>query len=276
MPIGRDDLVAVEAGYGAKSAMIRDLVTRLNLGFEAVVFVDDNPIELAEVNAALPAVTTLAFPAAEDDMPAFLDRLAQLFRRDQVTAEDLARTDLYRRMAETAPPAEGGSSGDVAGFLRSLDMRLVIRDARQGDRSRAVQLINKTNQFNLNGRRFEDAEVASMLAAGGRLFTAKLDDRSGTHGEILACLIDAKGAVEAFVLSCRVFQRRVEHAFLAWLLRQPGAPRTLRFAPTDRNEPMRQFLADPAFEGGAEIAIDAGAFLAGHGEDLALFALETV
>lgn len=276
MPIGRDDLVAVEAGYGAKSAMIRDLVARLNLGLDAVVFVDDNPVELAEVGAALPAVTTLAFPAAEDEMPAFLDRLARLFRRNQVTAEDLARTDLYRRMAETAPPAAGGSAGDVVAFLRSLEMRLTIRDASQGDRTRAVQLINKTNQFNLNGRRFEDAEVAAILAAGGRLLTAKLDDRSGTHGEILACLIDADGVVEALVLSCRVFQRRVEHAFLAWLLHQAGAPRALSFAPTERNEPLRQFLDHPAFaaDGQGLVAIDGAAFLQAHGDDLALFALE--
>lgn len=276
MPIGRNDLVAVEAGYGAKSAMIRDLVARLNLGLEAVVFIDDNPVELAEVSAALPAVTTLAFPSAEDDLPAFLDRLAQLFRRDHVTGEDLSRTELYRRMAATAPPPANNAPGDVLGFLRSLDMRLTIRDASQGDRARAVQLINKTNQFNLNGRRYDDAEVAAMLAAGGRLFTAKLDDRAGSHGEILACLIGADGVIEALVLSCRVFQRRVEHAFLAWLLQQPGAPSLLRFAATERNEPLRQFLADPAFKPTVDgnIAVDATAFLGTHGDNLSLFALE--
>lgn len=276
MPVGHNDLVAVEAGYGAKSAMIRDLVARLNLGPEAVVFVDDNPVELAEVGAALPAVTTLAFPAAEGELPAFLDRLAALFRRDHVTAEDLARTDLYRRMAETNPVKGSGAAGDVEGFLRGLEMCLAIRDASRGDRARAVQLINKTNQFNLNGRRFEDADVAAMLHAGGRLLTARLDDRSGSHGEILACLIGADGIVEALVLSCRVFQRRVEHAFLVWLLQQPGAPQALRFVATERNEPLRQFLDDSAFASPADglVSIDAATFVHAHRDDLSLFALE--
>ncbi|WP_119417824.1 HAD-IIIC family phosphatase [Desertibaculum subflavum] len=276
MPISRDDLVAVEAGYGAKSAMVRDLVARLNLGLDAVVFVDDNPVELAEVGAALPAVTTLAFPAAEDALPAFLERLAELFRRDHVTAEDLARTELYRRMAESSPAGTTSGAGNVEDFLRGLEMRLAIRDASQGDRTRAVQLINKTNQFNLNGRRFDDAAVATVLQAGGRLLTAKLDDRSGSHGEILACLIGADGIVEALVLSCRVFQRRVEHAFLVWLLEQPGAPRALRFAATDRNEPLRQFLDDPAFAAARDglVSIDTSAFAHAYRNDLSLFALE--
>lgn len=276
MPIGQGDLVALEAGYGAKSGMIRDLATRLNLGLDAIVFVDDNPVELAEVNAALPAVTPLAFPAAEDDLPAFLDRLSGLFRRDHVTAEDLARTDLYRRMAETNPAQAVGEAGNVESFLRGLDMRLRIRDASQGDRARAVQLVNKTNQFNLNGRRFEDTEVATILKSGGRLLTATLDDRSGGHGEILACLVAADGVVEALVLSCRVFQRRVEHAFLAWLLQRPDAPHALRFAATERNEPLRRFLDDPAFtdKGDGLVSIDAARFARAHHDDLSLFALE--
>src|SRR5678810_907093 len=90
------------------------------------------------------------------------------------------------------------------------------------DRSSAASDVYKRqNQFNLNGRRVEDAEVAAILAAGGRLYGASLADRTGSHGEVLACLMDAQGIIRSFVLSCRVFQRRVEHGFLAWLCAQP-------------------------------------------------------
>lgn len=271
MPIGASDMVAVAAGYGAKSAAIATLVKQLNLGLESAVFVDDNPVEIAEVAAALPAVTGVLFPASEDDLPAFLDRLARLFRKREVTAEDKARTEMYRRMAETAP-IEAGQGGDVTGFLKGLEMKLAIRDASTGDRTRAVQLINKTNQFNLNGRRFTDDEVEAMLAAGGKLLTAKLDDKSGSHGEILACLIGADDVMQAIVLSCRVFQRRVEQAFMAWLAVQPFAPKTLNFAETDRNEPLRDFLKDPAFSQAADnsVRFNAAAFRAAHEGDLAL------
>ena len=123
-------------------------------------------------------------------------------------------------------------------------MTLTLQERSQGDRTRAVQLINKTNQFNLNGRRITEAEVAEVVAAGGRLYTASLSDRSGSHGEILACLVSVDGSITAFAMSCRVFQRRVEHAFLAWLASQPHPPSAMEWAGTPRNEPFAQFLRE--------------------------------
>ena len=116
--------------------------------------------------------------------------------------------------------------------------------------------------------------VAQMGFAGGRLYGASLADRTGSHGEILACLMDAGGTIQSFVLSCRVFQRRVEHAFLAWLCAQESPPRRLDFAETARNEPFRMFLRDSAFVSGPEgIDLDARGFVAAHAGTLELFAL---
>ena len=83
--------------------------------------------------------------------------------------------------------------------------------------------------------------------------------------------------MEAIVLSCRVFQRRVEQAFMAWLAAQPFAPKTLNFTETDRNEPLRDFLADPAFSRAADnsVRFDAAAFRAAHEADLALMSVTT-
>lgn len=272
MPLRADDFVAIRAGYGAKSEHLRALAASLNLGVDAIVFIDDNPVELAEVAAAVPGVACLAFPARDDELPAFLDRLARLFDRHQFTAEDAERTELYRRRLAAQPPAE---SAGLADFLKGLAMLLTLRERTGGDATRALQLINKTNQFNLNGIRLEEAEVATLLARGGRLFTATLEDRTGSHGEILACLIEASGRVRALVMSCRVLQRRVEYAFLAWLLgRWEGPPLSFDFVATERNEPVRQFLADPAFTAGpAFCSLDGARFAAAHAEDLALFSL---
>lgn len=270
MPLLADDFVAIRAGYGAKSEHVRALAASLNLGVDAIVFIDDNPVELAEVAAA--GVTCLAFPARDDELPAFLDRLARLFDRHQLTAEDAERTELYRRRLAAQPPAE---SAGLADFLKGLAMRLTLRERTGGDGTRALQLINKTNQFNLNGIRLEQGEVAALLARGGRLFTATLEDRTGSQGEVLACLIEASGRVRALVMSCRVLQRRVEYAFLAWLLgRWEGPPLSFDFAATERNEPVRQFLADPAFTAGPSFwSLDGARFAAAHVEDLALFTL---
>lgn len=265
-----DDFVTILASYHPKSAQVRMLAEGLNLGLDAVVFVDDNPIELAEVEGALPAVTCLEFPGSDDRLPPFVEQLRQLFARRVVTDEDRERTALYRRRAEGLAPAAGAGT-DLRDFLRGLGMKLTIHDRTPGSRDRALQLINKTNQFNINGRRLSEDELRAHLEAGARLYTASLDDRTGSHGEILSCLVTRGGIVESLVLSCRVFQRRVEHAFLNWLATH-DAPRAFRFLETPRNEPARMFFEDPAFrrDAGDLVAFDARAFAERHRDDAAL------
>ena len=136
-----------------------------------------------------------------------------------------------------------------------------------------VQLIDKTKQFNLNGRRYTDEEVGKIVDAGGRLLGVTLSDRTGSHGEILACLIGADGVVQALVMSCRVFQRRVEYAFLAWLGAQPNPPRGLAWAGTPRNAPLREFLSEVAgpLNGDGVVPLDATGLAARYAADLRLF-----
>jgi len=279
MVLRADDFVAILASYQAKSAQISELAKRLNLGLEAFVFIDDNPIELAEVSEALPKVNCIPFPPSEEKLPELLGALRAAFHRETVTAEDQNRTEMYRiRLAGMAPAEATGAN--LATFLSGLEMTLTIHDRGKSDRTRAVQLINKTNQFNLNGKRLIDAEVSAILEKGGRLWGASLKDRHGNHGEILSCLVDEQGCVLSLVMSCRVFQRRVEHAFLAWLSAKTNiAPRSFDFVATERNEPMRMFLKDTAFDGlndgDGVITFDAPRFNATHSADLELFRLET-
>jgi len=243
MPLREEDFVAIVASYHAKSAQISELASRLNLGLDAFVFVDDNPVELTEVSQALPTVRCVAFPHQADALAGFLSELSRLFGRHEITAEDRDRTDLYRRRLEGLTPSTT-SGADISRFLRDLEMTLTLHDRSHDDRTRAVQLINKTNQFNLNGRRVTEPEIAEVVNAGGRLYSASLSDRSGSHGEILSCLVNVDGVITAFAMSCRVFQRRVEHAFLAWLASQAHPLAAMDWASTPRNEPFAQFLRE--------------------------------
>ncbi|HEY8506876.1 MAG TPA: hypothetical protein VIL32_00885, partial [Steroidobacteraceae bacterium] len=264
------------ATYHSKSAQIQELARQLNLGLDSFVFVDDNEIELQEVSLQLPAVQCLPFPRKDEDLPALFGQLMLRFGKQQITAEDAARTALYRQRLQTLVP-QNVQGADLVAFLRDLRMRLIIHDRSGSDRTRAVQLINKTNQFNLNGRRVTDDEVAAILAGGGRLLTATLEDRTGSHGEILSMLISAEGVVVSFVLSCRVFQRRVESAFCVWLAQNPGTPTAFAFAPTPRNEPFQLFAADPAFTKQADgtLSWNAEQYAQSHAGDLELFELVT-
>ena len=274
MTLRAEDFVVIVASYNAKSSQIKEIARQLNLGLGSFAFVDDNPIEIEEVSSALPEVRTVKFPDSDDGLPAFFEKLSKLFARSVLTVEDAERTEMYRRRLDAMLP-DASEGADLTDFLSNLGMSLAIHDRSRGDRTRAVQLINKTNQFNLNGRRVSDDDVSTMLAAGGSLYSATLNDRTGSHGEILGCLIDAGGNVRSLVMSCRVFQRRVEYAFFSWLSEQENAPTALEFASTPRNEPMRRFLEDPAFGRHADglIPVDLAEFRRAHVEDLALFAV---
>jgi FkbH-like protein len=241
MTLREADFVAIIASYNSKSAQISQLAQELNLGLDSFVFVDDNPIELEEVGRALPSVERVLFEGKPAALPDLFERLTALFGKATLTEEDTKRTEMYRARLGSAVPSTAAGA-DLTEFLSSLEMKLTIRERALGDHARCLQLINKTNQFNFNGRRLSEAELESTLTAGGHLIGVTLDDRNGTHGEVIACLIDAAGTVESFVMSCRVFQRRAEFAFVAWLAAQSYAPREYRYIPTERNEPVRMFL----------------------------------
>ena len=127
--------------------------------------------------------------------------------------DDLQRNSYYEQ--NNARSGLQSNFSDYGEFLKSLEMDAEIKPFCPVYMDRITQLTNKTNQFNLNGQRVTDEEVGAALASGGRLFTATLEDKTGSHGEILAALITGEGRMISFVLSCRVFQRRVEHAFSA-------------------------------------------------------------
>lgn len=243
MTLNDADLVAILGSYQPKSAQIRHLLEQLDLGLDAVVFVDDNPVELSEVSTALPEVQCLQFPESVAAFPDFLARLLAHFEQDTTSQEDRQRTELYRtRLKGMAPVNAEGA--DLTAFLSSLEMQLTWHDRSETQRDRALQLINKTNQFNLNGKRWTDDELDLVLGQGGRLYSASLADAHGAHGEIMACLIDVEGCIRAWVMSCRVLQRQVEAAFLHVLTEQPIASETLVFdrVNTERNRPLQDFL----------------------------------
>lgn len=257
MLLKESDFVTILASWNAKSSQLRALAEQLNLGLDSLVFIDDNPVEIAEVTAELPLVHVLQFPDSEAELPGLLDRLAQLFERKNLTEEDRERTAHYQRRLKSMVPSDV-KGADLRGFLLELEMSLIVSDRTVGDHARAVQLLNKTNQFNANGERRSEAEIEAAIADGSRLYTATLSDRTGSHGEILVALVSRDGILTSIAMSCRVFQRRVEFAFLHWLSDEPSSLSGLRYAETERNGPFKTFLLECVGDhfGPGELALD--------------------
>ena len=238
----------VEAHWDAKSGSVERILQTWNIAAESVVFVDDSPMELAEVAAAHPGIECLAFPA--DDPAAgytFLCRLRDLFGKPRVAEEDALRIESIRH-GTVFRKAAAGDGASAEAFLRNAEAAIRLELNRAAADPRALELVNKANQFNLNGRRFTEAEWRATLTRPGALsVTVSYQDKFGQLGKI--AVIEARREDDAlhvgsWVMSCRAFARRIEHQCLQVLFDRTGARElVLRFAPTPKNGPLRQFLA---------------------------------
>ncbi len=247
----REPLFPVEVSWGPKSDAVQRILHAWNVGAESVVFVDDSPLELAEVQAAWPGVTCLRFPKESDaQVYGLLERLRDLFGKVSVTSDDGLRAESLRR-AEAFHEEEAASVADPNEFLAQLDAQLTLDYMSQALSSRAFELINKTNQFNLNGRRYTEGDwLAHMNAPESWLVTIGYKDKFGSLGTIGAITGRRSTSsnalsIDTWVLSCRAFARRIEHACLDALFgRFDVAELAFDLEVTEKNGPCRSFFRD--------------------------------
>ncbi|HVX95961.1 MAG TPA: HAD-IIIC family phosphatase, partial [Polyangia bacterium] len=254
MRLRAGDLAASRVNWLPKSQNLHDLAAELNLGLDSFVFVDDNPIECAEVAAACPGVLTVPVPepgAGDDEvagreMAAFLDGLWPLDHLD-VTDEDRRRTELYRENRERTRLRESATS--LADFLAGLELRVGIAEVRPEQRARAAQLTQRTNQFNFTTKRRSEAEIERLGDDGKACLVVEARDRFGDYGLVGLMIVGVAGdAVEAdtMLLSCRILGRGVETQMVQELgkiaLARGLSKVALPFAPTAKNLPALRFL----------------------------------
>ena len=135
-----------------------------------------------------------------------------------------------------------GSSRNYENFLEGLETKVAIYRTADDHVERFCQLTNKTNQFNLNGLRLSKIKFNNILKNGGKIFSGTYSDKSGDYGEIIALLMDKNSNVISYVMSCRVFQRNIEFAFIYFLIKNKIIIKKFNFKKTSMNLPMQDFF----------------------------------
>jgi FkbH-like protein len=236
-----------EISWGPKSAAVERILKIWNISADSVVFVDDSPMELAEVAARHPEIECMAFP--KNDLPAVRELLVNLrdrFGKPRLSEEDALRLDTIRANAAFASSATEQATPED--FLSRAEAAMTF-DFSVAPDERALELVNKTNQFNLNGQRWTAAEWQAGLERPAA-FTATVSyrDRFGPLGKISVLAGRRENddlVLETWVLSCRAFARRIEYQSLRVLFdRFDCAAIRFSFAPTPKNGPLQEFLAD--------------------------------
>ena len=209
------------------------------------MFLDDNPIECAEVQANCPEILALHLPAG-DVVESFLAHL-WVFDRLKITAEDQQRTELYRQNAERTRILRQAPS--FQDFLAALEIEIGIAAPAPQQIARVAQLTQRTNQFNFTTIRRSDGEIRQLPESGRECRTITVRDRFGDYGLVGVMIFQATSDsvdIDTMLLSCRVLGRGVEHRMLRELgeiARERGlATVTATLIPTAKNLPARQFL----------------------------------
>jgi FkbH-like protein len=237
-----EHIAVFQANWNDKATNIQAIADELSLGLESMVFLDDNPVERGLVRKLLPQV---AVPELPDDPAYYARTLAAggYFEAVVFANEDLKRAGYYQdnaRRASLQKQAHG-----VEAYLASLDMTITFQPFDATGRARIVQLINKSNQYNLTTRRYTDPEIAEA-ENDPDVFTlqVRLADIFGDNGMIgvIICRPSESGVweIDTWLMSCRVLGRKVEHMVLREILdhaRVAGVQKLSgTYRPTDRNK----------------------------------------
>ncbi len=253
LAIRLDDFVGKKISWNEKSSSLRELAEELSLGLDSFVFIDDNPVECEAIRRALPEVAVISAPV--DEPWRLISVLADepFFDTVSITEDDVNRTQEYKAQVQRAELASSTATREE--FLASLAIVCTFLPAADAPLARAVQLLGKTNQFNLTTRRHSAAEVEHFASVkGGQAIAVRLRDRFGDGGVVGLALAITQGAtcrIDSFLLSCRVIGRGVESALLAEIAaraRRAGAQRLVgEYIPTRKNALCAQFYSEHGF-----------------------------
>ena len=236
-----------EIHWQPKSGSVERILRAWNIGADSVVFVDDSPMELAEVQTAHPGVQCLLFP--KNDYAAalrFLRTLRDLFGKSRIGEEDTFRLESIRQGAEFQEASgNNGLTQDV--FLQNIKASVKLDFANAASDPRVFELVNKTNQFNLNGRRYTESDWHKDLGDSDTfVVSTAYEDKFGSLGKIAVLRGKRQGRVlqiPIWVMSCRAFARRIEYQCLRVLFDRFDADSIcFDFEATSKNAPLAEFL----------------------------------
>jgi FkbH-like protein len=245
--VSLDDFVSPKINWRPKAENILEICKEFNIKPRSVVFVDDNPVERAAVQAAIPDIRVIG------SNPYLTRRILLWSPETQVpvlTNESARREDMIRNQIVREEERKTLTRDE---FLASLQCRIrfIPISGREPEFNRVTELVNKTNQFNTTGKRWSQKEILDFCATGGDLLAFTVTDRFSAYG-LVGVLFLRSAVIVQFVMSCRVLGMDVElyavsHAVTLLRARQGGGAVAATLVETADNAPCREVFARAGF-----------------------------
>ena len=257
-PLKPDDFVSIKANWDNKDRNMQAIAAELNLGIDSFVFVDDNPTEREIVRHADFGMAIPRMDRVENYLKA-IDRNG-FFEVTSLSADDLSRVEMYKANAKRIQMQE--NAGSYEDFLKSLNMKAVIREFEPIYIQRVAQLTNKSNQFNLTTLRCSESDITNMQASEDYIcLYGKLEDKFGDNGVVSVIsgqILNNELHMRLWLMSCRVLKRGMEDAMLDTLVNDAvnkGIDSIIGYYfPTPKNGMVKDFYCRMGFEKIAEDA----------------------
>jgi len=253
MALREENFVCLKINWENKARNLRDIAAELNIGLDSMVFIDDSLAECELIRQKLPEVTVVHLPENPLRYVNLLKEL-NLFETLTITAESVRKTEMYKaelRRKQTEVKAES-----LDEYYRSLAMTVTIREVNEFLVPRMAELTQKTNQFNLTTKRYTQEEIKRLMRDPAYLLYAmQVADKFGDYGTVGLCIIEqingGEWFIDTFLLSCRVMNRTVENAFMAFIFEKARANKVRRlvgvYLPTKKNAPVEHFFEQSGF-----------------------------
>ncbi len=247
MILTADHITLIKANWESKSENIIKISKELNLGLDSFIFIDDNPLECAEVSGAIPEVLTLQFPQEPESIHNLIKH-GWFWDHLKITEEDRARTVMYKQDILRNKEIEKHISFEE--FVNSLQLKIDIEEIKNEDLLRVSQLTLRTNQFNTTTLRRTEQEISEFISnKQNKCLTVKVSDRFGSYGLVGAVfyiLIGKYLKVESFILSCRTLGKGVEHRIMSGIAELAKKSNIedimIPYHSTSKNIPVYNFL----------------------------------
>lgn len=253
MVLRENDFSVMKINWNNKNENIVQIAKELNIGLDSMVFVDDNEAEQSLVRETLPEVLVPGFPKRPEELASFIASIYHdYFERPVITEEDREKTEQYLSNAERNKFLK--NSMNFEDYLKGMEME-VVRVIPKEHKERLLQLMNKTNQFNLTTMRFTEKDVLGIIDSQDKeIFLYKVSDRFGDNGVVAAAIVEYgdEAKIIEFTMSCRIMGRKIENAIIEDMenaCRVHGYQEVIGvYKPTGKNKPVEALYTSLGYE----------------------------
>jgi FkbH-like protein len=247
MVLKESQIVARRVNWQDKVSNLQSLAEELNIGLDAMIFLDDNPVEAESVRSRLPMVRMIQVPAALPDYPRVMEEVAELYLAGGISDDSRSKTEQYRQRAAAAEAKSAFASHEE--YLASLELEAELHVDRPSEAPRISELSLKSNQFNLTTQRWDEAAVRGFMAADdAEIISVTVRNKFGNSGLTGIVLLHFDGElarVGNFLMSCRVLGQGIEFSLwniVAERCRARGCARIeAEYRPTAKNAQVADF-----------------------------------